>query len=306
MYGRDFDWDHLRYFLAVARAGRLTAAAVALRQDHSTVSRRLAALEAAIGVPLFDRSLQGYRLTSAGERLLPKAEAMERTALGALHETRGDDLPISGVVRIGGPDGFGSYFLARRIGGLTAAYPELTVELVAMPRIFSLSRREADIAIGLSRPTEGRLHAVKLTDYHLGLFAAATYLADKPPVEKIEHLRDHALIGYVEDFIFTPELDYLPLIAPGLSPRLRSSNLVAQFSATLSGAGICMLPQFMADDAAGLTPILPDIVKLTRTFWLITHADLHALPRIRATSSFIVEAVRHARSLFLPSTRAAG
>ena len=96
-------------------------------------------------------------------------------------------------------------------------------------------------------------------------------------------------------------LDYLPLIGPTLSPQLRSSNLVAQFSAALSGAGICVLPQFMARDTPGLTPILPDTVKLTRTFWLITHADLHALPRIRATSRFIVEAVRQARDLFLPA-----
>ncbi|HLY55243.1 MAG TPA: LysR family transcriptional regulator [Stellaceae bacterium] len=300
MYGREFDWDHLRYFLAVARTGRLTAAAAQLRQDHATVSRRVAALEASLGVPLFERSLQGYRLTEFGLRLMPTAETMERGALAALHETRGDDPPVSGTVRIGAPDGFGSAFLARRIAKLCEAFPRLTVELVAMPRIFSLSRREADIAIGLSRPSEGRLHAVKLTDYRLGLYAAPDYLARRPVIETVEDLRSHTLIGYVEDFIFTPELDYLPLIAPGLAPQIRSSNLVAQYAAAVSGAGICVLPYFMASAEPGLVPVLGDTVSLTRTFWLVTHADLHALPRIRATSEFIARQVAENRTRFLP------
>jgi DNA-binding transcriptional LysR family regulator len=303
MYGREFDWDHLRYFLAVARTGRLTAAAARLRQDHTTVGRRLAALEASIGVPLFHRSLQGYRLTEFGERLLPAAEAMERTALAALDETRGSDPAVSGTVRIGAPDGFGSFFLVRRIASLCAAYPKLTVELVAMPRIFSLSRREADIAIGLTRPTEGRLQARKLTDYRLRLYAAREYLACHPVIETQEDLRDHRLIGYVEDFIFTPELDYLPLIAQGLSPQLRSSNLVAQYGAAVAGAGICVLPDFMAADDPALVPILPDRVSLTRTFWLVTHADLHGLPRIRATSEFIAREVEQNRWRFLGGGR---
>ncbi len=300
MYGKDFDWDHLRYFLAVARSGRLTSAAGQLRQDHTTVSRRLASLEAAVGVPLFERSPQGYRLTEFGLRLLPTAEAMERTALTALDETRGHDPPVSGSVRIGAPDGFGSYFLARRIAQLCRAYPKLTVELVAMPRVFSLSKREADIAIGLARPTEGRLHAMKLTDYRLGLYASPGYLAQAAPTEQVEDLRRHALIGYVEDFIFTPELDYLPLVATGLAPQFRSSNLVAQLNAVLSGVGIGILPQFMAAGEPGLVRVLEAQVALTRTFWLVTHSDLHLLPRIRATRDFIARQVREARGLFLP------
>jgi DNA-binding transcriptional LysR family regulator len=225
---------------------------------------------------------------------------MERTALTALDETRGDGPAVPGTVRIGAPDGFGSYFLARRIATLCREHPKLTVELVAMPRVFSLSKREADIAIGLTRPTEGRLYARTLTDYRLGLYAAPGYLAQSPPVETVADLRRHALIGYVEDFIFTPELDYLPIVAAGLSPQFRSSNLVAQFNAVLSGAGLCILPDFMATSESGLIQVLASQISLTRTFWLVTHSDLHALPRIRATSEFIARQVRDARDLFPP------
>ncbi|WP_189041280.1 LysR family transcriptional regulator [Aliidongia dinghuensis] len=295
----NFNWDDLRYFLAVARTGRLTAAATRLRQDHTTVSRRIAALERALATPLFERSPQGYGLTSAGRRLLVTAEAMERTAFAAHKEIQGDGPLVSGTVRIGAPDGFGSYFLAPRIGSLITEHPELRPELVALPRIFSLSKREADIAIGLSRPTEGRLYARKLTDYRLGLYAAPAYLAAHLPIERPEDLKAHALIGYVEDFIFTPELDYLPLVAPGVVPQFRSSTLIAQLQATLAGIGLCVLPDFMTAGAPGLVPVL-ETISIVRTFWLITHADLHDLPRIRATGDFIAREARAARALFMP------
>lgn len=301
MSGYGLDWDNLRYFLAVARAGRLTTAALRLRQDHTTVSRRIAALERSLGARLFERSPQGYRLTELGQRLMPQAELMERTAMTAHQQTRGDDLVVAGSVRIGAPDGFGSYFLARRIGSLCRQHPALQIELLAMPRVFSLSKREADIAISLARPTEGRLYARKLTDYRLGLYSTAAYLSGKPTIETPRDLQDHALIGYMDDFIFTPELDYLPLIASGASPRLRSSNLVAQLAATLSGYGICVLPSFMADHEPNLVPVLGDTVSLIRTFWLVTHADLHDLTHIRAVSDFIAQEVREAKRLFLPS-----
>jgi len=224
---------------------------------------------------------------------------MERTALAAHQEIQADGPLVSGTVRIGAPDGFGSYFLAPRIGALCRDYPELRPELVTMPRVFSLSKREADIAISLSRPTEGRLYARKLTDYRLGLYAAPAYLAAHPPIQVPDDLKAQVLIGYAEDFIFTPELDYLPLIAPGVVPQFRSSTLVAQLQATLAGAGLCVLPCFMAAGQPGLVPVLSD-VSIERTFWLITHADLHDLPRIRATSDFIAREAKGARGLFLP------
>jgi DNA-binding transcriptional LysR family regulator len=299
MRGGRFDWDDLRYFLAVARTGRLTTAAVRLRQNHATVSRRVEALEKALAARLFDRSPQGYRLTEFGQRLLAIAEMLENAMLAAPASIRGSRPPVSGNIRIGAPDGFGTFFLAPLLGGLCRDFPQLDPELVTMPRVFSLSKREADIAISLNRPAKGRLFARKLTDYDLGLYATKSYLSGAPPVRSAADLRNHRLIGYVDDYIFTPELNYLPLILPGLTAQIRCSNLVAQYSATLASAGVSVLPLFIAGREPRLVPVLQDSVRLTRTFWLITHADLHNLPPIRATSDFIAREVKAARTIFL-------
>ncbi len=293
----DFDWNDLKAFLAVARSGRLTAAAARLGADHTTVGRRIGALEQALGVSLFHRSPSGYALTDEGEQLTPCAEAMEKAALtaqGALDQSGG---AVSGEVRIGAPEGFGSYFLAPRLCGLTERHPGLEVQLVAAPDVFSLSKREADLAVTLKAPTEGRLTARKLTDYQLGFYASADYLERRGAPADPTALSDHGLVGYIEDLVYTPELDYLAQIKLTARPRLKSSNLIAQLKATAAGAGICVLPRFIASGEPALRPALPDT--LTRELWLIGHEDLRNLPRIKATADFIVETVRAERDLFL-------
>jgi DNA-binding transcriptional LysR family regulator len=296
-----FDWDDLRYFLAVARAGRLTTAARRLHVDHATCSRRIAALESALATKLFERRPQGYFLTTQGESLVPIAEAMEGQALAAQGEVGGKNLAISGTVRIGAPDGFSTYFLAPRIGQLTKAYPDLEVQLVATPRLLSLSKREADIAVSLNRPQEGKVAARKLTDYDLGLFASRGYLETAKPIRTLDDLFDHPVIGYVDDLIFSPELNYLDEVARGLRATLQSSNLIAQMTATIAGAGLCVLPRFMTAQQPDLLRVLPRLVSLRRSFWLTVHADLRELARIRAAVDFLSAQVRVARKLFAPT-----
>ena len=295
-----FDWNALQSFLAVARAGRLTVAARQLGVDHSTLSRRLVALEGALQTRLFDRRTNGYTLTAQGERLLESAQAMESVALTVLTEIAGGRLRVAGTVRIGAPDGFGTIFLAPQLGRLGALHPDLVIQLVTMPRVFSLSKREADIAIGLTRPEEGRLHARKLTDYELGLYGSRDYLAAHGPVQDSAELQEHRFIGYIEDMIYAPELDYLPLISREIRPLLTSSNLLAQFSATVAGSGLCVLPCFLADTEPRLKRILGRAVALVRSFWLIMHTDMRDLARVRVAAEFIVDEVRAARGLFLP------
>jgi DNA-binding transcriptional LysR family regulator len=295
-----FDWNDLKFFLTIARVGKLTTAARQLDVDHTTVSRRIAALEDNLKATLFERSPQGYKLTQAGERLMGHAEVMETAAHLASSEIAEADLDLSGSVRIGAPDGFGSIFLAPRLWTLCRRHPGLDLDLVAMPRLFSLSKREADMAIVLSRPSAGRLKARKLTDYLLGLFASPDYLARRPPIEKPADLKGHRFIGYIEDLIFTPELDYLPQIEKDLKANFASTNLIAQLNATLSGAGVCVLPYFVTTGMSGLVPVLPDAVRIVRTFWMIVHADLADMLRIRVTSDFIADEVQRARTLFLP------
>lgn len=294
-----FDWDDLRYFLSVARAGRLTVAAKRLGADHATVSRRISSLETALKAKLFERRPHGYQLTAQGERLLANAEAIETQALAAQSEIGGADLSLSGAVRIGAPDGLGAMFLAARITALAERYPELEIQLVAMSRIPSLSKREADIAISLNPPREGRIVARKLGDYDLALYAAPAYLEAAPPIQTVQDLFDHRIVGYIDNLIYTPELDYLDEVAKGLRPRIQSSSILAQLAATEAGAGICVLPRFMTRDT-GLTRVLPNDVTLTRSFWLIVHADLRDVARIRATMDFLVREIRAARDVLQP------
>jgi DNA-binding transcriptional LysR family regulator len=292
----EFDWDNLKTFLAVARTGRLTAAAARLGADHATVSRRVGALEAALEARLFERAPTGYTLTPQGERLLVTAEAIESLTLAAQAEVGGADLSVAGTVRIGAPEGFGSYFLAPRLARLAELHPELEVELVAIPGVLSLSKREADVAVALSRPREGRLLARKLTDYGLGLYGAPAYLRAQPPLLTRADMSRHRFVGYIEDLLYAPELDYMDAPDAEIAVRLRSSNLIAQLRATLAGAGLCVLPHFIAAQERGLERVLPKQVGLQRAFWLLTHADLKAVARVRAVADFIADEVRAARA----------
>ncbi|HEX9966065.1 MAG TPA: LysR family transcriptional regulator [Allosphingosinicella sp.] len=294
----EFDWNDLRAFLAVARSGRLTAAAAKLGVDHSTLSRRIAALEHALKAKLFDRSPSGYSATEPGRRLVPLAEEMERLALGAAETVGGSAGLVEGVVRIGSPEGFGSYFLAPRIQKLKARYPQLVVQLVAASAVFSLAKREADIAISVSRPPTGRLQVAKLIDYDLGLYAAPAYLAEVESIASFGDLKGHRFVSYIGDLLHFPELDFLQQVVPGGTTSMESSNLVAQTRATLAGAGLCVLPAFLAREEPGLVRVLAAEVNLTRSLWLTVHQDLAELARVRAAVRFIKEEVEAARGLF--------
>ncbi len=292
---RPFDWDHLQAFLAVARTGRLTAAASRLRTDHATVSRKVASLEASLRARLFDRSPRGYSLNAQGERLLGVAEEMERLALAAAETVGGADAAVTGSVRIGAPEGFGSYFLAARLHRLIERHPALRVQLVAAPSVLSLSRREADLVIALSKPTGGRLVARKLLDFELGLFASAAYLEGAPSIDSQDDLVRHRFIGYISDLLYAPELDYIQDIHPQISTAIESSNLIAQLRATLAGAGLCILPAFIARAHAELAPVLPGIIRLVRSLYVIVHEDMRGLERLRIAADFLAEEARRDR-----------
>jgi DNA-binding transcriptional LysR family regulator len=292
------DWDDIRFFLAVFRAGTLLGASQALGVDHSTVSRRIDRLERMLKARLFNRRITGYEPTRAGELLMPTAEQMESAALTAKDDLGDQDLSLAGVVRIGAPDGFGSMYLAPRLRLLCDVHPGLQVELVATARNFSLTKREADIAFSLTTPTQGRVIVRKLTDYGLGLYGSAEYLKSSAPIAIIKDLRHHHFIGYIEDLLFTPELNYLPLVAKNIVPRFRSGNLVAQLHACLAGSGLAVLPAFMTPTFPQLQRVLPNAVALKRTFFLQMHEDSRRISLIRETANFIVKQVQADRRLF--------
>ncbi|WP_113910985.1 LysR family transcriptional regulator [Roseovarius dicentrarchi] len=294
------NWDLLRSFLTVARTGKLTKAARALKIDHSTLSRRVKQLERELDTHLFTRSLTGYELTKQGEKLLEQVEKMESTVFGINQEFSDEKSSVSGTVRIGAPDGFGTAFLAPRIGLLLNAHPNLEVEIVAASRRFSLSKREADIGIGLFQPTLDRHNAVKLTDYELGLYISRQHQEKFADLRTVRDLPRFPFISYIDDLIFTPELDYLSSVSKDIVPQIRSSNLLAQMRATISGAGVCVLPCFLANERPDLVRVLPDDVKIMRTFWMVTHSDTQQLFRVRAAAAFIAAQARTSSDFFTP------
>jgi len=291
------NWDDVRIFLAVARAGQILGAARRLELNHATVSRRIATLENALGAKLFRRLTTGSELTPAGERFLEIAERMEADMIAARTELAGGDEAISGTVRIGAPDGFGVAFLASRLGSLTAQHPDLRIQLVPVPRSFSLSRREADIAITTERPTEGRLVAQKLVDYSLGLYAARSYVEAHGLPDTPAGLKAHRLVGYVPDLVFSPSLDYAREFSADWDATFSISSALGQVEAVRSGAGIGILHAFIAREDANLIPV--EAVKpIRRAYWLVYHESVRSLSRIQAAASFITQAVEQEKRLF--------
>ncbi len=286
------NWDDYRFFLAVARTGKLSSAGQQLGVDHATVGRRVKALEEALKVHLFDRSPQGYSLTDEGQKLVTMAEGMETSAVAAQSEFSGEADSVSGVVRIGAPEGMATSMLAEVAVRLCEQHPKLELQIVAMPRTFSLTKREADIAIAVSAPTSGRLKFRKITDYTLHMYATKDYLENNPPIKELGDLQRVRGIGYVSDLIYDKELDYIPLISPDAKPYLTSTSVHVQLEAALANGGLCVLHDFIACKYPQLVRVMPEEVSFTRTFWYIVHEDYAKLHRIRVVSDALIEHVR--------------
>lgn len=292
------NWDDVRMFLAVARTGQILAASRRLGVNHATLSRRVTALEEELKTRLLIRRTNGCELTAEGEIFLRAAERMETEMLAAQSQVGRIDSALAGTVRIGAPDGFGVSFLAPRLGQLTARYPELKIQLVPVPRSFSLSQREADIAITIERPEQGRLVSSRLTDYTLGLYASRDYLKQHPLPETVEALKDHRRIGYVEDLIYSPSLNYTGEIMRNWDAGFEISSAIGQTEAVLSGAGIGILHNYIARPYPALVRVLPEI-SISRAYWTIYHESARDLARVRMVADFLHELVREERQNFL-------
>jgi DNA-binding transcriptional LysR family regulator len=292
------DWDHVRVFLAVARAGQFVAAAKRLRLDHATVSRRIAALEAALGAKLFDRRTTGAKLTSAGERFLGAAEEMESAFLHAQGEISGVDLELTGDVRIGAPDGFSTYYLTAVLRDFAERHPHVRLQLMPLPQLMPLARREVDVVIGLDKPEAGRFVARKLTDYTLGIYASAAYVKRNGAPAAIEALKRHRLIGYVEEHAFSSALDYVRELYDGAPTSFECASAVTQLEALRAGVGLAVIHSFIARRFKDLVRVLPER-RATRAYWLVTHEDTRGLGRIRAVAEHLAKAVAGDRGIFL-------
>jgi DNA-binding transcriptional LysR family regulator len=291
------DWDNVRVFLAVARAGQFVAAAKRLRLDHATVSRRVAALETALGARLFDRRTTGATLTAAGEKFLRAAEQMETSFLQAQAELGDKEVEMTGVVRIGAPDGFSTYYLAHIFGEFLARHPSVLVQLVPIPQVMPLARREVDIVVVLDKPEAGRFFARKLTDYTLGIYASRDYLARHGAPGDVDELSSRRLIGHVEEHAFSAALDYVRELFAGAPTAFECASVVTQLEALRAGLGLGVIHDYIAQRFDDLERVLPDR-RAMRSYWIVTHEDTRGLGRIRAAHDHLIACVERDRRIF--------
>lgn len=290
-HGAGLNWEDGRLFLAVARSGQLLAAARVCGVSQATLSRRMTALEKAVGATLLVRRSTGCDLTDEGQALRQSLERIESEFIDSQSRIGSRSGALSGTIRIGAPDGFGVSFLAPRLGDFAARHPGLNIQLVPVPRTFSLSQREADIAVMVERPDQQRLVTRKLCTYSLGLYASAGYLERHPPPEVPGDLAGHRLIGYVEDLLYAPALAYNHEFWRGWQSQIEISSATGQLQATLSGGGITVLHDYLAAGHPDLRLVLPEL-GIERTYWTVFHESLRDNARVRACADFLEEAVR--------------
>ncbi|SHI28191.1 LysR family transcriptional regulator [Pollutimonas bauzanensis] len=287
------DWDGIRYFLEVARTQRVSAAALRLGVQHTTVSRRIQALEHELATILFNKSKStGFTLTEEGMRFFAYAEQIESTLLSAREDVSGQSQTLSGHLRVGSTEGFGNYVLAPLMTDFQRRFPAITLDIMPVPRFISLSKREADIAISLERPQRGPYLCTKLIDYSLKLYGTAGYLAGHPPIRAKADLADHTFIGYVEELLFSDRLRYLEDIVLTDRVIFKSTSVIAQYHAALQGRSLAILPCFMAAQDLRLQPVLEDEIALTRSFWMYCHEDLRQSRRVMALWDFLKKSVQ--------------
>lgn len=299
---KQFDWDNLRIFLAAARAQSALEASHALKMSQSTISRRIQRLERDTGSKLFDRSSQGLRLTSAGHRLLEHVEVLEGTLTAVESSMISDEVALTGEIRLGATEGFGTFFLPPHLTHFCARHPALTVDVLPLPRNLNLSKREADASVAIDRPSANSFVTRKLSEYRLLPYATREYLDGRPPIKDIDDLIEHRWIAYVSDLIFSPQQFTLEQWLPGVKPCFRSTSVNAQAQAVKAGCGIGVLPCFLGSVIDGLVPVLPSKVDITRTFWLIAPPERREVARVKALWDYICEVVESNRDFLMGKT----
>lgn len=293
-------WDDLRLFLAVARAGTATAAATQVGLNVTTVARRIRALETRLGTLLFQRSRsQGFTLTADGIHLQPHAEAMETALQAASASVSGSSHVLAGLVRVGCTEAFGTVIVTPALADFQRQHPNIRLDILPVPHFINLSRREADLAITLERPARGPYVTRRLCDYRLALYAARDYLDQHPPIRQRRDLDGHRWVTYVNDLVFSAQLLYVDELHPGTDSSLRSTSVLAQHQAVAQGAGLGMLPCFLADSDPRLVRVLPEDMTVLRQFWLSYSEDLRRLTRITAVADHLVAAVEQHRDRLL-------
>ena len=295
------DWDDLRFFLAIVRHGNLSLAARELRVAQSTVGRRLASLEASLGVRLLNRTPDGYLATMAGQQVLEKAERLEEGALSLERDVSGRDLRLSGLVRVTCPESVASQILAPCLAALHRKHPDIMIELIPDSRELSLSMREADISVRLTRSDQHDLVIRRIGKLGFGLYASPDYLDRHEALDFETGCPGHHLITQLDDIQDSEQTGWLAALAPRARTAIQTSSHEAAVSAAVHGGGLACLARFRADQETGLARLAPPTPVPDTGLWLMAHKDNRGNARIRATLTFITDGVRQRARQLDPS-----
>lgn len=288
--------DDLLVLLAVSRTGRYSSAADDLGINHTTISRRIAALEDTLGGRVLTRGAGGWELTQLGRGALAAAEAVE-DALRTLVSS--DAGALEGVVRISATDGFSAYIAAPAAARVQRAHPRVSVEIVAVTRRASQQRSGLDIEIVVGQPQVHRAEAIRLGDYLLGLYASEAYLNDHGTPQVPADLSAHPFIYFIDSMLHVDDLDLAPNFTPTMRESVTSTNVFVHVEATRASAGIGLLPCFMADRHSDLQRILPDAIAVKLTYWLVTRSETLRRPEVSAVVDAIRAVVNEQRAALL-------
>ncbi len=298
------NWNDLKYFLEVARSRRLLSASKKLGVNHTTVSRRISALEQALETKLFEQDSAGFRLTRVGEMLMPLAQQLEDTALMARERVKGADPTLSGTLRIGAPDGLGNLFLARWLPEFLQQHAELNLQLVPVPQELNILKREVDIAISLEPSSHRDVICRKITDYRLFLYASKSYIEERElDIESVDSIRTGAFSGYIPDILYSEQLNFNQHIGSALNERFQGATVMSQYQYLASGGGFGVLPYFMACQDDRLIQVMPERFGFLRSYWLLIPGELHRRANIRALAQEIDRQVYNNRKLFMPDSQ---
>jgi len=275
--------DDLLVLLAVSRTGRFTSAAESLGLNHTTVSRRIAALEKTLSGRVLSRTVGGWELTELGRRAALAAEEVE-AAIVALGSTDDDARQLSGVVRISATDGFSAYIATPAITALQRRHPHLSVEILTFTRRAMQHRSGLDIEVVVGEPQVHRAEAVKLGEYVLGMYASHDYLAEYGVPVDVAELMTHPLVYFVDSILQVDDLDAPRRLVPTMRDSISSTNVFVHVEATRAGSGIGFLPCFMADRHADLVRLLPEKFAEQLPYWMVLRSESLRQPAVAAVA----------------------
>jgi DNA-binding transcriptional LysR family regulator len=289
------DWDDLRYFLAVARGGGLTAAADQLKVGVATVGRRISKLEQDLSAKLFERRPSGYILTDDGHSLVVRAEEVEERVIAVERGAAGLNASLQGTVRVALADTHATELVIPKLGVLRDRHPMLSITIITGIPAVGLTRRDADIAVRLVQPEENTLVLRRLCGHSNGLYASQSYLAERPWGRDPE-ISDHMLIGWDSDYQHLPAARWLSQHAPDSALRVRTTSLRAQVAAAKAGMGLAVLPVFLGDREPDLVQVLPPREVFIENLWLVYHSDLSQSRRVRTVAEFLAAIILDERT----------